>query len=329
MVVGHLLCPVLVILQFFGRFTLCFWCFFLIVMASNELFMTSLCCYLLWGLFPLYWYPLTHSGIDAGQLLAQRIVWSALFSVVLVVVFKQTHVLLDALRRPKTLLVFTCSATAIGLNWLIFLWAIGNNHVLEASLGYFISPLFSMLLGRLFFNEHFNRIQLAAIVLAAIGIFWLALPAGQVPWVALLLTLTFGLYGLLRKTAPLDALPGLALETLLLLPFALAYLGWLAQQGQLVFGSLPPLLLATLIGSGIVTTVPLLLFAAGARRISMSDLGIIQYVSPTIQFLLGLFLFGEAFDVSRFIGYGWVWLGVAVYLFGIWHQQRSKRMPVE
>lgn len=289
----------------------------------------ALCCYLLWGLFPLYWYPLTHSGIDAGQLLAQRIVWSALFSVVLVAVFKQTHVLLDALRRPKILLVFTCSATAIGLNWLIFLWAISNNHVLEASLGYFISPLFSMLLGRLFFNEHFNRIQLAAIVLAAIGIFWLALPAGQVPWVALLLTLTFGLYGLLRKTAPLDALPGLALETLLLLPFALAYLGWLAQQGQLVFGSLPPLLLATLIGSGIVTTVPLLLFAAGARRISMSDLGIIQYVSPTIQFLLGLFLFGEAFDVSRFIGYGWVWLGVAVYLFGIWHQQRSKRMPVE
>ena len=289
----------------------------------------ALCCYLLWGLFPLYWYPLTHSGIDAGQLLAQRIVWSALFSVVLVAVFKQTHVLLDALRRPKTLLVFTCSATAIGLNWLIFLWAISNNHVLEASLGYFISPLFSMLLGRLFFNEHFNRIQLAAIVLAAIGIFWLALPAGQVPWVALLLTLTFGLYGLLRKTAPLDALPGLALETLLLLPFALAYLGWLAQQGQLVFGSLPPLLLATLIGSGIVTTVPLLLFAAGARRISMSDLGIIQYVSPTIQFLLGLFLFGEAFDVSRFTGYGWVWLGVAVYLFGIWHQQRSKRMPVE
>ena len=287
----------------------------------------ALCCYLLWGLFPLYWYPLTHSGIDAGQLLAQRIVWSALFSVVLVAVFKQTHVLLDALRRPKTLLVFTCSATAIGLNWLIFLWAISNNHVLEASLGYFISPLFSMLLGRLFFNEHFNRIQLAAIVLAAIGIFWLALPAGQVPWVALLLTLTFGLYGLLRKTAPLDALPGLALETLLLLPFALAYLGWLAQQGQLVFGSLPPLLLATLIGSGIVTTVPLLLFAAGARRISMSDLGIIQYVSPTIQFLLGLFLFGEAFHVSRFIGYGWVWLGVAVYLFGIWHQQRGKRMP--
>ena len=287
----------------------------------------ALCCYLLWGLFPLYWYPLTHSGIDAGQLLAQRIVWSALFSVVLVAVFKQTHVLLDALRRPKTLLVFTCSATAIGLNWLIFLWAIGNNHVLEASLGYFISPLFSMLLGRLFFNEHFNRIQLAAIVLAAIGIFWLALPAGQVPWVALLLTLTFGLYGLLRKTAPLDALPGLALETLLLLPFALAYLGRLAQHGQLVFGSLPPLLLATLIGSGIVTTVPLLLFAAGARRISMSDLGIIQYVSPTIQFLLGLFLFGEAFDLSRFIGYGWVWLGVAVYLFGIWHQQRSKRMP--
>ena len=197
----------------------------------------ALCCYLLWGLFPLYWYPLTHSGIDAGQLLAQRIVWSALFSVVLVAVFKQTHVLLDALRRPKTLLVFTCSATAIGLNWLIFLWAISNNHVLEASLGYFISPLFSMLLGRLLFNEHFNRIQLAAMVLAANGIFWLALPAGQVPWVALLLTLTFGLYGLLRKRAPVDAVGGLFIETLVVAPLAIAWLLWLHAQGSLAFGS--------------------------------------------------------------------------------------------
>ena len=285
----------------------------------------ALACYLIWGLFPLYWYPLTHSAISADQLLAQRIVWSAAFSVAVLFVFRQQHVFWAALHERRLLLTFTASAFAISMNWLVYLWAITHNHVLDASLGYFISPLFSILLGRVFFNERLNRIQMAAIALAAVGVLWLAVPAGQVPWVALLLTLSFGIYGLLRKTTPLAALPGMALETLLMLPFAAAYLLWTAYSGHLVFAELPPLPLAILIGSGAATTIPLLLFASGARRISLSNLGIIQYVSPTCQLLLGLLLFDEAFDWTRFVGYLWVWFGVAVYLFGIWRQQGKRR----
>lgn len=283
----------------------------------------ALACYLMWGLFPLYWYPLTHSAISADQLLAQRIVWSALFSVVVLMLFRQGHQLLEALHQRKLLLTFTASAFAISMNWLVYLWAITHNHVLDASLGYFISPLFSILLGRIFFNERLNRIQVLAIALAAVGVLWLAIPAGQIPWVALLLTFSFGIYGLLRKIAPLAALPGMALETLLMLPFAAAYLLWTAYSGHLVFSELPPLPLAILIGSGAATTIPLLLFASGARRISLTNLGMIQYVSPTCQFMLGLFLFDETFHFSRFIGYVWVWVGVAVYLFGIWQKKKA------
>lgn len=284
----------------------------------------ALACYLMWGLFPLYWYPLTHSAISADQLLAQRIVWSAVFSVVLLIVFRQGETVRQAIRNRKLLLTFTASAFAISMNWLVYLWAITHNHVIDASLGYFISPLFSILLGRLFFNERLNRIQTAAILLAVVGVLWLAIPAGRIPWVAILLTVSFGIYGLLRKIAPLAALPGLALETLLMLPFALAYLAWTAYSGHIVFSELPSLPLTVLLGSGAVTTIPLLLFASGARRISLSNLGIIQYVSPTCQFLLGLSLFGEAFDLSRFIGYVWVWAGVAVYLFGIWQKKQAE-----
>ena len=158
---------------------------------------------------------------------------------------------------------------------------------------------------------------LAVVVLAVVGILWLAVPVGQIPWVALLLTFSFGLYGLVRKLAPLGALPGLVLETLLMLPFAASYLLYAGRHGGLVFAELNLLQTALLVGSGIATTVPLILFASAARRIPLSTLGVIQYGSPTLQLLLGLVLFGESFDTGRLIGYGWVWLGVALYFSGI------------
>lgn len=285
----------------------------------------ALTCYLIWGGFPLYWYPLTHSAITADQLLAQRIVWSAVFSVVVLILFRQTGVLISAVKNRKLLILFVCSAFSISINWLVYLWAISKNHVLDASLGYFLSPLFNILLGRLFFNERTNRIQSLAIALAAIGVLWLAILGGQIPWVALLLTISFGSYSLLRKTAPLPALPGMALETLIMFPFAAAYLWWTARHGHLVFSELSTLQLAVLFGSGAVTTIPLLLFASGARRISMTNLGILQYVSPTCQFMLGLFLFHEAFNFSRFIGYLWVWAGVGLYMMSmLWAKKTHK-----
>ncbi len=285
----------------------------------------ALGCYGIWGLFPLYWYPLNHAAIGAEQLLAQRVLWSALFSVLLLVLVRQGDRFLRALRRPRLLGMFMLSALLIGMNWLVYLWAIVNSHVLDASLGYFVSPLANVLLGRLFFGERLSRQQWLAVLLAGIGILWLAVPAGHVPWVAVLLAISFSLYGAVRKLAPLDAMPAMALETLLLAPLAAAYLFWCHQQGSLVFGELSTLQMAVLLGSGAATTIPLLLFAGGARRIPLSLLGMLQYGSPTLQLILGLLVFGEQFSLPRLIGYGWVWAGVAIYLGAVWQQSRQRR----
>ena len=285
----------------------------------------ALGCYLIWGLFPLFWYPVTTAEIYAGQILAQRISWSAVFAVTVLLMMRQGDLLWKAVTDKRLLSTFVCSAAAISVNWLVYLWAINQHRILDASLGYFIGPLVNVLFGRLFFKETLNRTQLAAIALALVGIVWLAIPAGQMPWIALVLAGSFGIYGLLRKLTPVDALTGMTLETLLMLPFALAYLAYHAHQGSLVFGSLGGLQTAVLVGSGVVTVLPLLMFAAGAKRITMSDLGMIQYISPSMQFLLGLTLFGEAFDVQRFTGYLWVWLGIAVYVAGVVWKQKANR----
>lgn len=278
--------------------------------------MYAITCYLIWGAFPIFWYPITISPMPPTQILAQRIIWSSVFALLAIVFFKQYKTLWQAITTPKILIVFICSAAALGSNWLLYLWSISNKHLLDASLGYFMSPLFSILLGRIFFQEQLKPIQAAAIVLAASGVLWLAFLAGHIPWVAIGLTLSFGFYGLLRKIAPLDALPGLALETLCMLPFALLFLAFCYQAGQFYWADLSHFQTFILVCSGIVTTVPLLMFAAGAKRIPMSHMGIIQYISPTIQFLIGLFMFHEAFDKTRFIGYILVWAAVVLFVMG-------------
>lgn len=263
----------------------------------------ALGCYAVWGLFPLYWFPLK-GAMPAEQMLAQRVVWSAVFALVLLLCYRQGGAVLAVLRRPRLLAAFAASSFLIGVNWLVYLWAIANGHVLDASLGYFINPLFNVFLGFVVLKERLGAAQWAAIALALAG--------------------SFGCYGLIRKLAPLDALPGLALETFLLLPLAAAYLAWCAHGGTLAgFGSLNALQNAVLLGSGAATTLPLLMFAAGAKRIPLSLLGILQYCSPTIQLLLGLALFGETLDGSRLAGYALVWIGVAVFLGGMWRQGRA------
>lgn len=280
-------------------------------------------CYVIWGTFPIYWSPLNGAAIGAEQILAHRVLWSAVFAVILLIVFKQTHLVLAAFRQPKVLLMFTASALFIGINWLVYLWAILNHHVLDASLGYFINPLVSVFLGWLIFKEKLNKTQIIALFSTLCGIVWLAMPAGQIPWIALLLASSFAAYTVMRKLAPMDALAGLALETILLFPFAFAYLAWSAAQGELVFRQLSALQIAVLLGSGVMTTVPLICFAAGARRIALSLLGMLQYISPTLQFICGLFLFHEAFDSQRLIGFGLVWLGVLIFLWGMRFPQQK------
>lgn len=277
----------------------------------------ALMCYMTWGLFPIYWAPLYQSPMPAEQILAQRIIWSALFAICLILLFKQTKAVLSAIRQPKILAIFLLSALLIGINWLVYLWALVNQHILDASLGYFINPLLNVFIGRIVLKEKLNLTQLIALISASIGILWLAIPAGQIPWVAMILAATFALYGLIRKLAPMEALAGFSLETLLMLPFALGYLWFCHQQGYFVFSELDNIQTAVLLGSGIATALPLIWFATGARKISMSLLGMLQYISPSLQFLCGVLLFGETLSLQRLIGYGFVWFGVIVFLYGM------------
>lgn len=277
----------------------------------------ALLCYMTWGMFPIYWSPLYQSAMPAEQILAHRVVWSALFVMLLLVVFKQWRGILQAIRQPKILGIFLLSALMIGINWLIYLWALVNQHILDASLGYFINPLLNVFLGRVVLKERLNITQLIALFSTFVGILWLAVPAGQVPWIALMLAATFAFYGLIRKLAPMEALVGFSLETFLMLPFALAYLYFCQTQGSFVFSELNSLQTAVLLGSGVATALPLIWFAKGARKISMSLLGMLQYISPTLQFLCGVLLFGETLSFERLIGYLFVWFGVIVFLLGM------------
>lgn len=282
----------------------------------------ALGCFLIWGTFPIYWYPINQSAMPAEQILANRVVWSAVFSLILLLIYRQHRGMWAAFRQPKLLGIYFLSSLLIGVNWLVYLWAIVHHRVVDASLGYFINPLFNIFLGWLVFKEQMNRLQSFALILAAIGVVWLAILGGQFPWIAILLAGSFGLYAMIRKLAPMDALVGLTLETVLLLPFALAYLAWCGVSGSLIFAELNGLQTAVLLGSGAATTIPLLLFNGAAKRISLSLLGMLQYVSPTLQMLCGLILFREQMDMNRLIGYAWVWAGVAVFLWAMWRKTR-------
>lgn len=277
----------------------------------------ALMCYLTWGMFPIYWYPINQSGMPSDQILAQRVVWSAIFAVGLQLLVQQGRAIVNAFKQPKVLGLFFLSSLMIGINWLVYLWAIVNEHILDASLGYFINPIFSVFLGWLVLKERFNKAQLLALCFASAGILWLAIPAGQIPWVALALATSFALYGLIRKLAPMEPLSGLTLETLIMLPFALAYLYFCHSQNSLIFSELDTLQMTVLLCSGAATTIPLVWFAMGARRISMSLLGMLQYISPTLQFLCGILIFGEQLSIERLVGYSLVWIGVIIFLIGM------------
>ncbi|MGL6069698.1 EamA family transporter RarD [Craterilacuibacter sp.] len=267
--------------------------------------------YLCWGLFPLYWKPL--QDVSALQILCHRIVWSALLLAMILAVRGQWGWLAQSLRDKRRMGLLAVSATMLSCNWLVYIWAVTHNRVIEASLGYFINPLVNVLLGRLVLGEHLTRIQTIAVGLSALGVAWLTFSVGTLPWIALILAISFGIYGLLRKTAHLPSLEGLALETWLLFPLALGALLWFEGQGVGVFGHAAADINLLLLGAGVVTTIPLLLFGAGARRLSMSTLGVLQYLSPTMQFLLGVWLYQEPFTGTRMLGYGLIWSALLLY----------------
>jgi len=231
-----------------------------------------------------------------------------------------------ALAAPSSLWRYALTAGLISCNWLIYIWAINAGHVVDSSLGYFINPLVNVLLGWLLLREPLRFGQKLPLVLAACGVVWLTWLAGSPPWIGLALALSFSLYGLLRKTAALGALEGFSVEAAVLTPFALAYLFWTARSGELEFLSASTQVRWLLVAAGPVTTFPLLLFAAGARRISFSHLGILQYVSPTLQWLSGVFVFREPFDSSKALGFGLIWLALLLYAIeGFWFGWQRQR----
>ena len=274
--------------------------------------------YAAWGLFPLYFRQLAHIGPD--EILVHRVLWSLLFLVLLLSLRRQWRWLPPLLGQPKVLGAFALSALLLSTNWLTYVWAISNDHVVDASLGYFITPLVNVLLGFSVLDERPRRMQWGALALAALGVLWLTAQTGRLPWIALLLAASFGAYGLLRKIGALGALEGLTLETLLLAPLALAYFAWTWRHGQARFPTADWSTQLWLIGVGPITAVPLLLFAAGARRITMTTLGLLQYIGPTIQLALGVWLFAEPFGQARLMGFALIWAALVLYTLDSWRQ---------
>ncbi|WP_306554613.1 EamA family transporter RarD [Acidovorax sp.] len=277
--------------------------------------------YIAWGLFPLYFKQV--ADVPSLEVVMHRTLWSLVFVFGVLMVRRQWSWMGTVLRQPKVLAAFVLSAMLLSGNWLTYVWAVQNQHVVDASLGYFILPLVNVALGFVFLRERPRSGQWMAVAVAAAGVLWLAVQAGRLPWIALVLALSFGFYGLLRKVAVLGALEGLALETLVLAPVAAVVLGWWAWQGQGALVQGTPATVGWLLLAGPMTAVPLLLFAAGARLIPMSTLGILQYISPSLQFALGVWLFHEPFEPARLVGFVLIWAALLVYsLEGWWMRRR-------
>lgn len=269
----------------------------------------GLCAYGLWGALPLYWKLLV--GVPALELLAHRIAWS-FFALLLGCALARRLGFFAAL-GPRTLAVYAVASLLVGSNWLLYVWAVNGGRVVEVSLGYFLNPLVSILLGVLLLGERLRGGQWLAVALAGGGVGVLVLGSGGLPWVSLSLAVSFGGYGLVKKLAPLPSLEGLLLETALLTPPSLLWLWLVESRGQGAFLHGGPLQDALLVGTGLATAAPLLLFGVAARAIPLSTLGLLQYLAPSLQLLLGVFAFGEPFGGARAAAFGLVWLGLAVY----------------
>ena len=277
--------------------------------------------YTAWGLFPLYFHQL--AGIPALEVVLHRTLWSLVFLLVVLAVLRRWAWMSALLRQPRVLGAFALSALLLSANWVVYVWAVQHQHVVDASLGYFILPLVNVALGFVFLHERPRPGQWLAVAVAAAGVLWLTVQTGRLPWIALVLALTFGFYGLLRKVASLGALEGLALETMLLAPVTIGVLGYWAWRGQGVLLHGDAASIGWLLLAGPLTAIPLLLFAAGARRIPLATMGILQYISPTLQFALGVWIFNEPFQPSRLLGFALIWAALLVYsLEGWWSSRR-------
>lgn len=279
-------------------------------------------CYFAWGLVPLYWKQL--ASVHPVELIAHRHVWSLVLVLGLVLAQGKFGEVRAALGTRRSVGLNFLSATLLTANWLIYVWGVNTGHVIECSLGYFLVPLVNVALGRWVLHEHLRRLQWIAIAGAATGVAVMMWQLGRPPWIALALAGTWGGYGLLRKKSPLGSLTGLTVETLLLAPLAVGFLLWQHHTGAGALGRAEPLTQLLVLSAGVITAIPLLLFAFGARRIRLSTMGLLQYLAPTVQFALGVWVYHEPFSRERLIGFVFIWAGLALYTAdNLWAQRKS------
>ena len=282
-----------------------------------------------WGLIPVYWKLL--KTVSAPEILAHRFVWTTLFLIVLLTWQRRWPELREAARSRRSLLYCLASGLALSINWLFFIWAVNVNRVVETSLGYFMTPLVNVLFGAIFLRERLTRWQFVSVLLALVGVLNLTLGYGKFPWVAVILCLSFGLYGLLRKKSGTRPIPGLFLETTLLTPIAVVYLLNLPREGGMLFGPVPWSFALLLVSTGIVTGLPLVWFGHAARHLRLTTLGFLQYLAPTGSFFLGVFLYHEPFTRAHLITFSFIWSALAIFTVEAvlrWHSGREQAANV-
>jgi chloramphenicol-sensitive protein RarD len=279
----------------------------------------------MWGFFPLYWPLLEPSG--AVEILAHRIFWSMIVMLGVVVALRKRDSLRATVAQRRTRWLLAVAAALITVNWGTYIWGVNNHHVVETSLGYFINPLVSVLIGVVVLGERLRRLQWSALALAAVAVLALTVEYGHPPWVALILAISFGSYGLAKKKANAGAVESLVVETLVVSPVALGYLVFLTATGASTFGSNGGWHVALVVGTGVVTVLPLLAFGGAATRIPLSTLGLMQYVTPTVQFLLGILFFHEPMPAMRWVGFALIWLALVLFTAeSLRHRHRQRRL---
>ncbi|MBK9927754.1 MAG: EamA family transporter RarD [Anaerolineales bacterium] len=282
--------------------------------------------YALWGLFPLYWKQLHE--VSALQVIGHRIGWSFVMLMIYIVVTGQWKDFRSVAFTRKTIGVYSVAAVFLSLNWLIYVWGVNSGFIVETSLGYFINPLLSVLLGVIFLRERLRPLQWVPVGIAAIGVGYLTFVYGRLPWIALSLAFSFALYGLIKKLSPLGSLYGLTLETGIVFPVALIYLVFVGVTGTGAFLHDGTRVDLFLIGAGIATTIPLLMFASAAKQIPLTIVGMLQYIAPTLQFLIGVLVYKEAFDMAHFIGFSIVWAALIIFAIESYVASRTTAQPI-
>lgn len=282
----------------------------------------GLIAYGIWGFFPLFFRQLSH--VPALDILTHRAVWACVFVSLLLLGLRRWRQLPALLRNRRQFALLALASLLVGSNWLVFLWAVESRQVVASSLGYFLTPLVNVLLGLAVLKEKLNRLEWLAIAVAALGLGNEILTLGQLPWISLFLALTFGTYGLVRKQVPVDALSGLWLETLCMLPLCLFYAVWQAQHGHAVFAGHDASTAALLAGAGLLTALPLMAFAAATRRLDLVTVGMLMYINPSLQFLTAILLFGEAMNPARYLSFGLIWAGLFIFSLSLWQKHARK-----